>query len=203
MRTISAPPSPPSWPVDARGRLLATMAIVASERGYAATRVSDVLERTGVSRRTFYVHFADRNACFFAAYDAIVEDLGRLIDPAEVPKASENLDGPVALVLRRVLEHFATWPAHAQVLLVEVQSAGPSGIARHERTMAMLAAHLACCPQWQPGRCSSLERHEVAQALIGAMLRMVQLRLSTGDGSALPELVPSLTTLTTRVGLAA
>jgi AcrR family transcriptional regulator len=37
------------------------------QRGYAATRVSDVLERTGISRRTFYAHFANREECFFAA----------------------------------------------------------------------------------------------------------------------------------------
>jgi hypothetical protein len=89
------------------------------------------------------------------------------------------------------------------VLLVEVLSARPDGTERHEQTMAMLAARLADCPSWQPGDCGSLERTEVAQAVIGAMLRMVQLRLNNGDANELLGLLPSLTALTTRVALAA
>lgn len=50
------------------------------------------------------------------------------------------------------------------------------------------------------GRCNSLERSEVAHAVIGAM---VQPRLSAGEERALPLLLPSLTALTPNVGLAA
>lgn len=67
----------------------------------------------------------------------------------------------------------------------------------------MLSTHLAGCQHWQPGRCSSLDRHEVAQAAIGAMTRMVQLRLSSGEAQSLMALVPSMTALATRVALAA
>ena len=45
------------------------MAQVVAEKGYAATTVADVVERAGVSRRTFYEQFADKEACFLAAYD--------------------------------------------------------------------------------------------------------------------------------------
>jgi AcrR family transcriptional regulator len=209
------PAAPPNWPTDARGRLVATMAQVASERGYAATRVRDVLVRTGISSRTFYTYFDNRAACFFAAYAEIVDDLEGLLAGSRAanlragrpPRAVEDPDALLTLTLGRLLEHFAAWPAHARVLLVEVQAAGPPGAERHEQTMAMLAEELAACPRWQPGRCDSLERHEVAQAVIGAIVRMVQLRLAQqtdpGPGRSLPALLPSLTALTTRVGLAA
>lgn len=171
------------------------MASRVSERGYAATTVTDVLKETGISSRTFYAHFDNREGCFFAAYEAIVDDLGALLapEPAEHDEAR----------LRRVLDHFAMWPAHARVLLIEILSVGPRGARRHERTMAMLSARLAACPSWQPGRCGSLERQEMAQAVIGAIIRIVQRRLSAGQEHTLPDLLPSLTALTTRVGLAA
>jgi hypothetical protein len=89
------------------------------------------------------------------------------------------------------------------VLLIEILSVGPRGARRHERTMAMLSARLAACPGWQPGRCGSLERQEMAQAVIGAIVRIVQKRLSAGEEHTLPDLLPSLTALTMRVGLAA
>ena len=174
------------------------MAVVSSERGYAATRVTDVLERTGISSRTFYAHFDNREACFFVAYDAIIADLSELLEPEGVQDPGTTVE----VALERVLGHFAAWPAHARVLLVEILSTGPRGTERYEQTMAMLSARLAACPRWQPGRCDSLERHEVAQAVIGAMARMIQLRLSAGEEHALPRLLPSLTALTTRVGLA-
>ncbi len=179
--------APDSWPRDARGRLMATMAYVSSERGYAATRVADVLEEAEVSRRTFYVYFENREACFFATYDAICDDVSRLI-------AVRN--GSFAPVLNRVLEHFAAWPWHAKLLLNEIYSAGPAGAERHERSMAMLAAWVAGCEGWQPGRCAALERVEAAQALVGAIVRMVQRQLIGMGGRRLPELAPSLVTLT-------
>jgi hypothetical protein len=107
------------------------------------------------------------------------------------------------LTLGRVLEHLAAWPGHARVLLVVVLSAGTAGGQRPEQTMAMLAGQLAACERWQPGRCDSLDRHEVAQAVIGAMARMVQLRLRADQADTLPQLRPSLAALTTRVTLAA
>lgn len=177
---------------------MAAITTVTSERGYASTRVVDVLRRTGISSRTFYVYFKNRQGCFFAAYDQIVADLSLLLAGMDGSEPS----GDAELVLGRVLEHFGAWPAHARVLLVEVLSAGPDGEQRHERTMAMLAGQLAACERWQPGRCDSLDRHEVAQAVIGAMVRMVQLRLSAHLADTLPQLRPSLTALTTRVTLA-
>lgn len=199
MSRTTAPDAPPSWATDPRGRLAATMAIVASERGYAATRVTDVLQRTGISSRTFYAHFENREACFFVAYEAIVHDLSQLLDASQAQDTAATTEQ----MLAGVLEHFAAWPAHARVLLVEVLSTGPRGAERYEQTMAMLAARLAACPSWEPGCCRSLERVEVAQAVIGAISRMIQLRLSSGAERELPRLLPSLTALTTRPLLSA
>ncbi|HET6447989.1 MAG TPA: TetR/AcrR family transcriptional regulator, partial [Conexibacter sp.] len=55
-----------------RDRLLQGMAQTVARRGYAATPVAEVLKAAGVSRRTFYEQFADKEDCFLAAYDAFV-----------------------------------------------------------------------------------------------------------------------------------
>ena len=52
-----------------RGRLICAIADCVAEQGYADTTVADVIERAGVSRRTFYEHFSDKEDCFLAAYD--------------------------------------------------------------------------------------------------------------------------------------
>src|SRR4030088_909985 len=53
-----------------RARLLEGIVRAVSEKGYAATRVLDVTRHARVSRTTFYEQFADKEACFLAAYEA-------------------------------------------------------------------------------------------------------------------------------------
>jgi len=191
------PLAPASWQLDVRGRLIATMALVASERGYCSTRVTDVLARARVSRRTYYVYFKNRDDCFFAAYEAIVAHLMHLIVPSPDRPEQPSLEQ----ALEQVVGYFGNWPEHARVLMIEVLSAGPQGIACYERTMAELAERLARCPRWQPGDCGLLARAELAQAVLGAMQRMLQLGIT--DEGPVPSLVPALIALTTRVELAA
>src|SRR5215218_6805837 len=65
-----------------RGRMLDAMAQVVAEKGYGAATVADVIERAGVSRKTFYEHFRDKEACFLAAFDTGVEILLTIIGDA-------------------------------------------------------------------------------------------------------------------------
>jgi AcrR family transcriptional regulator len=52
-----------------RGRLICAVADAVATKGYAATSVADIIALAGVSRRTFYEHFDDKEACFLASYD--------------------------------------------------------------------------------------------------------------------------------------
>src|SRR6516164_1797887 len=63
-----------------RVRMLAAMVQAVAEKGYARVAVTDVVERAGVSRKTFYEQFANKDDCFLAAYDATVDDLLATID---------------------------------------------------------------------------------------------------------------------------
>ena len=62
-------------------RLTAGLAASIAEKGYAATTIADVVRHARVSKRTFYEHFADKEACFLALYsettDALLELIGR------------------------------------------------------------------------------------------------------------------------------
>jgi AcrR family transcriptional regulator len=58
-----------------RSLLLAAMTGAAAAKGYRACRVEDVLERSGLSRSSFYAHFKDKTECFMAAFEVAVEGL--------------------------------------------------------------------------------------------------------------------------------
>jgi AcrR family transcriptional regulator len=52
-----------------RGRLICAVVDTVASKGYADTSVADVIAAAGVSRATFYTHFADKEECFLASYD--------------------------------------------------------------------------------------------------------------------------------------
>jgi AcrR family transcriptional regulator len=106
------------------------MAQIVAEKGYPATTVADVVERAGVSRRTFYEQFADKEACFLAAYDAGLEAvLCRIGEAVEVNPAASWRERARAGV-SSFLALLASEPAFARALQVEILTAGPAALDR-------------------------------------------------------------------------
>src|SRR5438067_10568100 len=52
-----------------RQRLLHGVTAAVARKGYGATTIADITAQAGVSKKTFYEHFADKLSCFLAAYD--------------------------------------------------------------------------------------------------------------------------------------
>lgn len=65
-----------------RLRIIAAMAELVHERGIAHTTVAHIVSRSGVSRRTFYEIFEDRDACLLATLDDAVERATAVVLPA-------------------------------------------------------------------------------------------------------------------------
>src|ERR1700742_3338886 len=65
-------------------RLMEGLAASIREKGLAQTRVSDIVRHARASRRTFYKHFEDKEACFVelmnTVSDAFLEEVDRAID---------------------------------------------------------------------------------------------------------------------------
>jgi AcrR family transcriptional regulator len=70
-----------------RARILAAMVDVTCERGAANVSVAEVTSRCGVSRRTFYELFSDREDCFAAAFeDALALAAARVLPAYEAER---------------------------------------------------------------------------------------------------------------------
>ena len=122
-----------------RGRLIDAMAHAVAEKGYAATTVADVVERAGVSRRTFYEQFSDKEACFLAAYDtALAVVLGRIGEAVEThPGAGWREQARSGI--EAFLTLLASEPAFARALQVEILTAGPAALDRRAGMLVMFA----------------------------------------------------------------
>ncbi|EWC59975.1 Transcriptional regulator, TetR family [Actinokineospora spheciospongiae] len=117
-----------------RGRLVAAILDVVAVKGYPATTVNDVVVRAEVSRRTFYEHFDGKEACFLAAFDAAVLDVGVSLRSALDPVARDDWQGRIRLSWRAFLAALAEHPAAAWSLYIETLCAGPALV---ERTTAV------------------------------------------------------------------
>ncbi|MGI8558445.1 MAG: TetR/AcrR family transcriptional regulator [Solirubrobacteraceae bacterium] len=122
-----------------RGRILAAMMSAAREKGYAVATVGDIVERAGVSRRTFYEHFADKPDCFLAAYTAGTEVL--LAGMREAVRAVDQANWRVwaRASVESYLELLEAEPDFAWALHVEVFAAGPTAQARRAEIVSLLA----------------------------------------------------------------
>lgn len=73
-------------------RLMEGLAASIREKGLAGTQVSDIVRHAHASRRTFYNHFEDKEACFVELMttlaDAFLEEVDRAID-REAPIATQ------------------------------------------------------------------------------------------------------------------
>nr|WP_269328960.1 TetR/AcrR family transcriptional regulator [Kineosporia babensis] len=77
------------------------------ERSAAQISIKDVVEAAGMSRPTFYQHFADLGAVFAAAGLARLEEsFADLEPPSQAPEGLQNAFAPVlALIVERMQRH--------------------------------------------------------------------------------------------------
>jgi len=177
--------------------MLRALADAVAEKGYVETSVADVLVRAKVSRATFYQQFADKQACFLAAWDHAAGDLA--ISVAESTAAStsgDTLDRCRAL-LAGYLGALQREPSFARTFLVEVYAAGPEAIARRraaQERFAMIAAQVM-----DPLlRGSDAEKLFAAESLIGAVSAISTSRVASGETDSLPELLEPMLTFVTQ-----
>jgi AcrR family transcriptional regulator len=118
-----------------RARILEAMARVAAERGYASATIGDVVKGAGVSRRTFYELFEDKEDCFVETYRIGCEN--GISEQVATVRALEDPDWRTRLrvSLETYLSHLADEPHFARVLLIEVLGAGARALAMRERIL--------------------------------------------------------------------
>jgi AcrR family transcriptional regulator len=103
-----------------RERLIAAMAEVCAERGYAAASVADVTRRAGVSTASFYRQFADKRECMLASFEEL---FGRLLEGVE-GACGEGVETAIG----RAAELLGADPPTARLLTLEVLAAGEEGV---------------------------------------------------------------------------
>lgn len=173
-----------------RERLLAAMLRAAAELGYREANVQDVIERAGVSRPTFYEHFANKEACFLAAFDATAERLRERV-AAAAAKGGDSLRDRLRFGLETILHFAATEPDAARTLIVEARAASPDAVMRRDDLLdhfadcidAQVRELLPDAPSYSP---------ITAAGIVGGIEALLYSRLNKGETDDLDALLPSM-----------
>ncbi len=171
-----------------RSRIQQAMIQVVSDRGYPETRVVDVIESAGVSRKTFYELFDSKEDCFLAAYDWL---LGNLFE--EATKSFEARSGDpwaerVSAALEALLVHLAAHPDEARFAIVEVLAAGPKALPRRDAALRQFAGFL------EGGRGeAAMELPGITSlAVAGGVNELLYSEILHGAAARLPSRLPDL-----------
>jgi AcrR family transcriptional regulator len=100
-----------------RRRLILALTEILGENGLDGARVGRICTRAGVSRRTFYDLFTDREACFLAAFEFATERFARTVMP--VYQREGRWHERIREALGLLLESFDREPLLAWLCIVE------------------------------------------------------------------------------------
>jgi len=176
-----------------RGRMLEAMAQAVAVKGYAGATVADVVSRAGVSRKTFYEHFTDKEDCFLAACEyvgsTLLDTVSRAVAAAETPY--ERL---VALV-RSYLRALAASPRGAIAFIIEARAATPKIRAHHRGILERFAALLS------PPGAKPVDADDAQLRLAGIIAAedLAAYEIAEGRIDRLPELEDTLIKLAVRM----
>ncbi len=163
-----------------RSRVLGALCEVVAERGATGATVAHIVARAGVSRRTFYELFADREECFLAAFDQAVERAAARVVP--VFEGAGRWRERVRGALVALLGFFDEEPDLGALCVVHALGAGPRALERRTAVVRVLVAAV------EEGR-GEARRGEAAplsgEGVVGAVLAVLHTRLSErGAGPA-------------------
>jgi AcrR family transcriptional regulator len=118
-------------------RLLDAAAHVFAEKGWAGATVEAIVSRAGMSRRTFYEHFADLRECLLVLHQKVTKLSFRAVE-----MQVQAVDAPPHMLengVTALLGGIAAFPHVARVMFREVRAAGPEFEKIHEQMMGRFA----------------------------------------------------------------
>jgi AcrR family transcriptional regulator len=171
-----------------RRRIIAAMTEACAELGAANVTVAHIVERSGISRRTFYEQFSDRRDC-------LVATIGEAISLAEAYVASawdENVPWQerIRTTLAALLEFLEREPVRGRLLVVETLGAGAAALELRRQLLAGLSAAV------DAGRLESKTARDlsplVAESLVGGVMSVLHSRFLEPQRGSLLGLTNSL-----------
>lgn len=169
-----------------RTRIVSAMTAVACEHGVQFATVARVTSRAGISRRTFYEIFENRNDCLMAAIEQTVV---HVVQRTRAAVESQTLwTDRIRMGLHALLEFCEEEPGLARLCVVQTTAAGPTMLARRSELFDRLAAII------DEGRAIARRKPPplTAEGVVGGALSVIYSRLIAPERGGFLQLLSPL-----------
>jgi len=174
-----------------RQRLFEAAAKVFSTVGYAEASAESISREAGMSKATFYEHFANKEECILSLVEAAGQ-ASRMAVAAAVVDVEDNFEAKVHARVHAFLRGLSLFPQMARVVMVDVIGVGPAGAAKRDEMLQAFGDFLV-----EENR-SAHERYgapcfasaDDAYAIVGAIMELASRQLRTGVPERMEDLEP-------------
>ena len=167
-------------------RIMDALAELAAEQGYEATKISDIVKRAGVARKTLYDNFEGKEEVFLAAFDSARDELMRRVEEGGADADGdwqERIEGGLAAFLGFVAEQ----PTVARMCMIEALSATPTATKRYEDAVdGFVELTRRSLPD------DDRLPETIAETLVGGVAWIVYQQIRRGDAERAEDLLPEL-----------
>jgi AcrR family transcriptional regulator len=158
------------------------MAESIEEQGYRETTVADVVRIARTSRRTFYEHFPDRDACFLALFERTAERTIERVAAAVNP--AQPWDQQVDRALDAYIESVTERPTLQQSFVRELPGLAGEGAVRQRATIErfgqMLVDLVDSSRRGQPDLGARPLPLDVAIIIVGGLRELLVISIEQG-----------------------
>lgn len=171
-----------------RQRLLKAMTEVVTRKGYAGATIRDLLDQSGLSRRTFYDLYVDKEDCYLAAFRAVSDQLDDRL--AAAFQSGATAGERLTLTIESLAGFCVDEPDAACAILVESLAAGQAGRDARNGLIERIAELLQpALDELRPiGPSSAL----VARATVGGIFELLYGPLARHDAERLRDLAEQI-----------
>jgi AcrR family transcriptional regulator len=168
-------------------RIMDALAELTAEQGYEATKISDIVKRAGVARKTLYDNFEGKEEVFLAAFDDARDEVLRRVEEGSAGAEDDwqdRIEGGLAAFLAYVAEQ----PTLARMCMIEALSATPATTKRYEDALeTFVELTQKTLPQ------DKRVPDTIAETLVGGVAWIVNQQIRRGESEQAEDLLPELT----------
>lgn len=165
-----------------RDRLINGIAESIEAKGYRETTVADIVRIARTSRRTFYEHFEDRDACYLALFDAVNDETMEQIAAAVHP--DDPIEQQVDSALDAYIDSITAHPALYRSFVRELPGLGRAGADRQlaviERFAQLLVGLVETGRRVQPELVARPLTMDTAIMIVGGLRELAVISLQQG-----------------------
>lgn len=168
-------------------RIMESLAELCAERGYEATKISEIVKHAGVARKTLYDNFEGKEELFLATFDSARDEVLRRVEESCAAAGGDWQEGLEA-GLGAFLGYVAEEPALAQMCMIEALSATPAATKRYEDALESFVDLARRTLPQSDGLPDTIE-----ETLVGGVAWIVYRQIRSGDTRQAVDLLPELT----------